>query len=114
MRLLLCLLPLVALACSDDLTGPTRQLGPFMDYAAAPCAPAIDHDLASWRGTIGEPLSITTRIGGDTSFVRVIFEASAEYAEYWDGTVWQEYHWLPSWTYCIAVRSVGMPDPSAQ
>jgi hypothetical protein len=111
-RFLLCLLPLVVAACSDSL-GPhvDRELGPFDSYAMAPCADGIAHDIAVWHAELGDPLSITTRTGGDTTFVRVSFKAPPQYAEFWDGTVWQSYYWLPSWGYCMATRSVGLPNP---
>jgi hypothetical protein len=108
----------VLAACSSDaltapppIDHPPAQVGPWESYAIAPCASGIDHDIAVWRQELGDPVSITVRTGGDTTIVRVSMDAPAEYSTLYDGVVWQDYAWLPSWGYCMATRSIGLPDP---
>ena len=111
---------LVLAACSSDsltaprdIPEPRSALGSseLDSYDTAPCAPGIADNINSWRSTVGDPTAIVTGTSGDTSFVRVEFRAPAGYESYYDGVVWQEYWYLPGWTYCMATRSVGLPNP---
>ena len=102
-----------ALTAPRDIPEPRSALGSseLDSYDTAPCAPGITANLAAWRSTVGDPSAIVTGTSGDTSFVRVEFPAPAGYESYYDGVVWGEYAWLPSWGYCMATRSIGLPNP---
>lgn len=109
---------LLAACSSDALTAPrdvpqprsALGSGQLDSYAAAPCAAGITHDLGAWHSELGDPTAIVAGAAGDTSWVRVEFTAPSGYEAYYDGVVWQEYAWLPTWTYCMATKSAGMPS----
>lgn len=98
---------LVVTACSSDLTGPLgNRTSPPVDYSTAPCATGITTEMSSYRAQLGAEIAMTTRTGGDTTFMRATFHAPPAYAAL--DTVWAEWHWRAAWTYCMEVRSVGM------
>lgn len=119
MRRCMVVLTVLLAACSSDALTAPRDVpqprsalgsGQLDSYSAAPCAAGISHDLTAWAGTLGSPTAIVAGASGDTSWVRVEFTAPAAYADYYNGVVWQEYAWLPTWTYCMATRGIGMPS----